>query len=204
MKYYKHDLWKGEEIYLKNKSFFLVISVTILVFIPSCNNNTQNLSSISAVPYSSAISIEEKDKHLIQEVLDETDILGHLYEIDRKYIEEMNQNRDICNAARGEIECLYTQQWKEKMTYYYDVLYEVLNKEGKQVLKNSQENWQKTLELEEELNSIIQVQNNIIYDVFGNPEYTAYRARAINLAMKCSSMNVLYDSEGGTLYTNLK
>ena len=90
------------------------------------------------------------------------------------------------------------------MIYYYDVLYEVLNKEGKQVLKSSQENWQKTFELEGKLNSIIQAQNNIIYDVFDNPEYTAYRARAISLAVKCSSMNVLYDSEGGTLYTDLK
>ena len=80
------------------------------------------------------------------------------------------------------------------MEYYYNVLYGLLNEEGKKILNNSQVNWQKAFDSDLELNETIQVQNNIIYDVFDNPKYTAYRTRAIALFIKCSSMNNLDDS----------
>lgn len=136
----------------------------------------------------------------ISEILGRT---GNVYRIDRDYIKEMNRNCYASNAEKGEILQKYSNQWQDKMNYYYDVLYAALNDDGKNALKSSQENWQKAFNAEMELNKLIQAQNLILYDVFDNPQYTGYRTRAISLYIKCCSMNNLHNSAGNT-YTILE
>ena len=180
---------------MKKILLLLYTIIMILVFFSACgyDGGTKSNSDISSLTQNSSTLSSD----IYQEPMDANEILGStaaIYQIDKAYINEINQNLHVSNAEKGNITFKYIEQWKEKMEYYYNILYDLLNEEGKKILKNSQDNWQKALDSDLSLNEAIQVQNNIIYDVFDNPKYTAYRTRAIALFIKCSSMNNLDDS----------
>ena len=175
------------------KLILLYTIILIPVCFSACGYDDTKLSpDISSFAQNSSISCD-----IYQEPVDENAILGctaTMYQIDLAYINQINQNLHMSSVEKGNITFKYVEQWREKMEYYYNVLYGLLNEEGKKILNNSQVNWQKAFDSDLELNETIQVQNNIIYDVFDNPKYTAYRTRAIALFIKCSSMNNLDDS----------
>ena len=128
---------------------------------------------------------------LFQEEMTPADLFGSagkLYPLDREYIDAMNQALNASEAERGNIEYEYIQKWKAQMEYYYGILMNALDDEGKATLKASQDSWQAAYDADLALNGAIQAQENIIYDVFENPEYHAYRSRAVALSVKCLSV----------------
>ncbi|HBL84045.1 MAG: hypothetical protein A2Y17_05595 [Clostridiales bacterium GWF2_38_85] len=131
--------------------------------------------------------------------------VDEVYSIDVEYINEVNNSGWLSTAAKGNITYEYTQKWKDKMQYYYEILYTALSDDRKTALKTSQENWQSAFESELKLNSEILAQNLINYDIYEYFDYLTYRSRAISLYKMCCSMNNLYDIETGTwLYDDLE
>lgn len=181
------------------RKIFISLGIAFLTisFFSSCAESAQNISSSSVISSqnSSAVSSTAESTHESSEDhLEASEILGltgQIYTIDEMYINEMNKNSHASSATKGDITYKYTEQWHGWMDYYYTILYEALDTDGKEALRLSQESWQTAFNAELELNACIQSQNMILYDVFDNPKYTAYRNRAIALFLKCRSMNNL-------------
>ena len=173
----------------------LGIVLLTIVFFSSCSEYKYDVSDSSVMSsqnYSAVSSTAENSRDSSDDYFEASEILGltgQIYAIDEMYIDEMNENSLESNVVKGEITYKYTEKWRSQMEYYYTFLYEALDTDGKEILKLSQESWQAAFDAELKLNACIQSQNMILYDVFDNPKYTAYRNRAIALYLKCCSMN---------------
>ena len=71
----------------------------------------------------------------------------------------MNENLQESSVVKGEITYKYTEQWRRQMEYYYAILYDALDTDGKEALEFSQKSWQTAFDAELELNTCIQTQN---------------------------------------------
>ena len=170
----------------------LGIVVLTITFFTSCAKCTPDISSSSMISPQDSSTVSSIDESICELSDNQSKILGltgQIYAIDKMYIDEMNENSLESNVVKGEITYKYTEKWRSQMEYYYTFLYEALDTDGKEILKLSQESWQAAFDAELKLNACIQSQNMILYDVFDNPKYTAYRNRAIALYLKCCSMN---------------
>ena len=182
----------------------LGIALLTIVFFSSCSEYKYDVSDslVMSLQNDSAVSsTAENSRDSSDDYFEASEILGltgQIYAIDEMYIDEMNENSHASSAAKGDITHKYTEQWHSKMDYYYTILYEALDTAGKEALKLSQESWQTAFDAELELNACIQSQNMILYDVFDNPKYMAYRNRTIALYLKCRSMNNLGEHTNNT------
>lgn len=170
----------------------LEIAFLAIVFFSSCAAKTPDPSSDSRISSPDSSDVSSADESVSESLSDQSEILGlagQIYAIDKMYIDEMNENLQESSVVKGEITYKYTEQWRRQMEYYYAILYDALDTDGKEALEFSQKSWQTAFDAELELNTCIQTQNMILYDVFDNPKYTAYRNRAISLYLKCLSMN---------------
>lgn len=140
-------------------------------------------------------TVEQTTYHGIVEQL-----ASDLYPLDLEYNSALIES-DGSRASLVGITAEYTEKWKLEIERYYDLLesyydpsnfdFNGLNEEGKDLLRKSQQDWQKYCVVTEQLNSHLSEN----HEPTGGTKIAAnhlklYRDRAIELIMKCEQLGI--------------
>ena len=172
-----------EVIDMKRK-ILLSISFLICISLLSCTNKnaTGNVSSLTSQSSSVQSSLYNYPSGI-----------GRLYKLDTEY-ENALKDSDGSILSFTNITTEYGDKWKTKVTEYYNTLYKALDSDGKKVLEQSQNDWQKSSVSNNNFNNYFM--NH--YEATGGTKAAAsylnlYRDRAVVLLSKCQQLGLELD-----------
>lgn len=166
-----------------------VLTVIFLSLSTACNKNTiSNLSS-----QSSDSSVYTSSQASSSSNVPGSYIIGKEYPLDTEYIKALKNsggsNVEFCN-----ITVEYADKWEEEMKKYYNILYNGLNNEGKELLKSSQRDWGKFINSQEKLDQNIVTRfgsGTIVPLILSENRITKFRSRAVELFIRCQQMGLV-------------
>lgn len=178
---------------IKRNSIILLISIMFLV---GCNQKEIDVLEKQVSDSNNTIeSLNEDIKEMeskyqtlnseFEEVSNELDIaLADKLPIEQKYLDEIYNWSGVTSDA-VEINDRYRQLWEDEINKYYDLIYKALDDDKKYLIVSSQEKWEESIQIDEELNWQWNYQlydgGTTSYVLNADASYNMYRDRALSL-----------------------